>query len=208
MNSLLFLDVEAHIADAVVSEKAVHPLRLLHGISGDHRDAVEGHIVAMQRFNSLHRHGVGATSISEAPVGVVDVLRAIHTDADNDAVAPEAVAPRIVDQRGVGLHVLGEVQPLGIELLEAAIQDRCRFVVPTGGQGEGFPGMPYQSELRPGVGAFKNPLDQQWQKIQVEDPLFLPIWQIAIGAIEVAQRGRLHNHEADGPEPVEVGPDV
>ena len=104
-----------------------------------------------------------AASVAEAPVGVVDVLWAIHTDPHHDAVPPEAVAPRIVDQRCVGLNVLGEVQPLGVELLEAAMQDRRCLVVPTGGQGERFPGMPYQSELRPGIGAFQNPLDQQRQ---------------------------------------------
>ena len=117
----------------------------------------------MQGFNPLHRHGMGAAPVAEAPVGVVDVLRAIHTDAHHNLVAPEAVAPRVIDQRGVGLHVLGEVQPLGVELLEAAMQDRRCLVVPTCGQGERFPGMPYKSELWPGIGAFQNPLDQQRQ---------------------------------------------
>ena len=162
----------------------------------------------MQGFNPSHCHGVGAAPIAEAPVGVVDVLRAIHTDAHHNLVAPEAVAPRVVDQGGVGLHVLGEVQPLRIELLKAAIQDRRCLVVPTGGQGERFTGMPNQGKFRSGIGAFQNPLHQQGQQIQVKDPLLLPIGQIAIRAIEVAQRGGLHNHEADGPEPVEVGPDV
>ena len=162
----------------------------------------------MQGFNPLHRHGVGAAPVAEAPVGVVDVLRAIHTDAHHNLVAPEAVAPRVIDQRGVGLHVLGEVQPLGVELLQAAIQDRRRLVVPTGGQGEWLPGVPHQGNFRSGIGAFQNPLHQQGQQIKVKDPLLLPIGQIAIRAIEVAQRGGLHNHETDGPEPVEVGPDV
>ena len=161
MNALLLFHVEADIVDAVIAEEAVHPLRLLHGIGGEHRDAVEGHIVAMQSFNPLHRQGVGTAPVAEAAVGVVNLFRTIHADAHHDAVAVEAIAPGVVDQRGVGLHVLGELQPFGTMLSKAALQDHRGLVVPPRGQGEGFAGMPNQRKFGAGVGALEDALHQQ-----------------------------------------------
>ena len=206
VDPFLFLHVEADIIDAVVAEEAVHPLRLFHRIGGHHGNAVEGHLMAMQRLNAFHRHGVGAATVAEAPMGIVDVLRPIHADAHHDAVAAEAVAPGVVDQGGVGLNVLGELQLLGTVLLQAALKDRCGLVVPARRQSERLAGMPHQRELRAGIRTFQNATHQKRQQIQVKDPFLLPIGQVAVGAVEVAERCGLNHHEADGPEPAEVGP--
>ena len=161
MNALLLFHVEADIVDAVIAEEAVHPLRLLHGIGGEHRNAVEGHIVAMQSFNPLHRQGVGTAPVAEAAVGVVNLFRTIHADAHHDAVAVEAIAPGVVDQRGVGLHVLGELQLLRHR---RSARLHCRITVASSyhpvGKREGFAGVPHQRKLGACVGALEDALHQ------------------------------------------------
>ena len=142
MNPLLLLHVEPNVVDAVVPEEAVHPLRLFHGIFGEHRDAVERNLVPVQGFNPFHCQRVGSTAIAEATVSVVNLLRAIHADARHDPIPPEAIAPGVVDQCGVGLDVLGEIQPLGALVEEALVENPGGFVVPVGGERERLSGMP------------------------------------------------------------------
>ena len=54
-------------------------------------------VIAMEGFDALHGEGMGAASIAEAPVCVVDVLRPINADANDEAIAMEAVAPGVVE---------------------------------------------------------------------------------------------------------------
>ena len=159
VNPLLLLHVEADIVDAVVPEEAVHPLGLFHRVFRQDGDAVEGNLIAMQGFDPLHRLGVGSTTVAEATVGVMNLLRTIDADAHHDAIAPEAVAPGVIDQGGVGLNVLMEIQALGAMVRQAAMQTSGGLVVPAGRQRQRLSRMPDQRKLGPGIGALENPLD-------------------------------------------------
>ena len=96
----------------------------------------------MQGFNAFHGQRVGSAAIAEATMGIVDVLRSIHADACHDSISPEAIAPGVVDQRGVGLDVLGEVQSQSAMVGKALIKDLGGFVVPAGGESEWLSRMP------------------------------------------------------------------
>ena len=160
VNPLLFLHVEPNILDAVVAEKAVHPLRLFHGVFREHGNAMERHVISVQGLNSTHGHRMGAASMTEATVGVVNLLRTVHADAHHNPIAPEAVTPCVVDQCGIGLHMLAEIQIQGTVLHQTAVEELCGCVVPAGRERQRFPRMPDQGEFRPGVGAFEDALDQ------------------------------------------------
>jgi hypothetical protein len=80
-------------------------------------------------FDAAHGQGVGAVAVAEAAVGVVDRLGTIKAHAHHDAVAAEARAPGVVDQRAVGLDALLDHHPIGTVLGQAALDDRRGFVV-------------------------------------------------------------------------------
>ena len=98
----------------------------------------------MQGFNAFHGQCVGSTAIAESTMSVVDLLRSIHADARHDSISPEAIAPGVIDQRGVGLDVLGEIQPQSAMVGEALMKDFGGFVVPVGGESEWLSRMPDQ----------------------------------------------------------------
>ena len=96
----------------------------------------------MQGFNAFHGQSVGSAAIAESTMGVVDLLRSIHADARHDSIPPEAIAPGVVDQRGVGLDVLGEVQSQSAMVGKTLVEDFGGFVVPAGGESEWLSRMP------------------------------------------------------------------
>ena len=73
-------------------------------------------------------------------------------------------------------------------LPEAALNNCSGFVVVATGEGEGLTRMPNKRNLGSAKGTFKNALQQKRQQIQVENLLPLPIRQIAVITVEIAQR--------------------
>ena len=65
---------------------------------------VELHLVAAQRFPAAHHLLEGAVAAAVDAVGVVDLLRPVHAQADQEAVRLEKPAPVIVQQHAVGLE--------------------------------------------------------------------------------------------------------
>ena len=65
--------------------------------------------------------------------------------------------------------------------------------------------MPDQRKFRSGIGTLENPLDQERHQIEVKDPFFLAIRQVAVGAVEIAEGGGLDHHQPDGAEPMQSG---
>ena len=70
-------------------------------------------------------------------MNIVESLGAIHTHANHDAVALEALRPLIVDQRGIGLHVLFDRHTLLLECPRVFLEATGRFVVEPTGKGGG-----------------------------------------------------------------------
>ena len=163
-----------------------------------------GDAVELERFDPPHREVMGGVAVAEATMGVVDGGRSIHAHAHHDAVALEAVAPGVVDQRAVGLHVLLDHHGTAGELLHAALDDRRGFVVVAAGERERLTGVPHQRQLRPAERALQDPLQQQWQQLQIEHPPLLAIRQIAVIAVEIAEGGGLHHHQPNGAEPAQL----
>ena len=63
-----------------------------------------------------------------------------------------ALRPLIVDQRGIGLHVLFDRHALLLKVPRVVLEATGRFVVEPAGKGEGFSGMPEDRQLRPPIG--------------------------------------------------------
>ena len=69
-----------------------------------------------QLANATHGHAMGTFAVAEATMAVVNVLRTVHTDANNNVVTFEAVTPFVIDQCGIGLNMLFNDHALILEL--------------------------------------------------------------------------------------------
>ena len=87
-----------------VAKEAVDrpPMVLVGGIDGT--QDVEVDLVTAQRLPALHHQIEGALAATVQPVGVVQLARAIHTQADQKVVLLEEAAPVVVQQQAVGLE--------------------------------------------------------------------------------------------------------
>jgi hypothetical protein len=72
----------------------------------------------------------------------MDLFRPINTHPNNNAIAFKTFAPGVVDQRGIRLHVLLNLNPLLLQLSCLLTHDGSGLVVKTAGQCERFTCMP------------------------------------------------------------------
>ena len=199
MHAFLFLHVETELVNALITEEGVHPLRLFQSIRGEHGDGMEVDVSLTQGADTAHGLGKGALAVSEASVAVVDLLRSIDTHSDNDSVANKAVAPVLIDERCVGLNMLFDDHPLSLKVGGLALDDGTGLVVEACWQGQRLAGVPQDREMGTPERTFINPLQQQGQLLlEVEHIAPLAIRQVAVAAVEVAERGRLNHQQTDG----------
>ena len=71
-------------------------------------------VVLVQQPHAAQHAVERAGALARAAVAVVQERRAVHADADLDAAAADEVAPRVVDQGGVGLERLGDLEPADV----------------------------------------------------------------------------------------------
>ena len=142
---------------------------------------------------------MGSQAVAESPVAVVNVFRTVDAHADDDVVALEALTPGVINQRGIGLDVLFNHHPLALKIGRFPMDDGAGFVVKRSWQREGFSGVPENRKVGAPKRAFVHPLQQQGELLlEVEDVPLLPIWQIAVAAVEIAEGGRLDHQKTNG----------
>ena len=90
-------------AQLVAKEAVDRPsVMLVGGIDGT--QDVEIDLVTAQRLPALHHQIEGALAATVQPVGVVQLARAVHTQADQKVVLLEEAAPVVIQQKAVGLE--------------------------------------------------------------------------------------------------------
>ena len=75
-------------------------------------------------------------------MGVMDLFRSINTHPNNNAIAFKAFTPGVVDQRGIRLHVLLNLNPLLLQLSRLLTHDGSGLVIKAAGQRQGLACMP------------------------------------------------------------------
>src|SRR5690606_13218968 len=84
----------------------------------DDRQRIELHPVLAQEAEPAHDLRVGGMASAVDPVGVMEVGRAVDTDADEEVPLPEETAPVSVEERAVGLEAVEDFFAAGVPLLE------------------------------------------------------------------------------------------
>jgi hypothetical protein len=81
-------------------------------------------------------------AIPKTAMGIMDLFWPVNADPHNNLIALKALAPCIVDQRRIGLHMLLNLNPLLLKLSCLLTQDGTGLVVKAAGQRQRFSCMP------------------------------------------------------------------
>ena len=110
---------ELEVARADPLQEVVEGGGLVGVVPVQHRQRVEFDAVPLQRVDSPQDPAKGSAAGRVAPVPIVHGLRAIDADTHQEAFGRQKTPPLVVDQRGVGLQGVLDVQTrAGVALLE------------------------------------------------------------------------------------------
>ena len=191
---------ELHVAAAYAFQKMIdlQSAALAAGIDRGH--GVEGDILGGKRLQPLHDSGESRSSSLVLAELVVDVLRAVDRDSEQEAVILEETRPFAVDQSGVGLHgiayhAVGSI--LALELHGLAVEVETEH--------KRLPSVPVEHDL-PRVVRLDIFADHGLQHLQGHARLpaavnLRLVEIVAVGAVEVAERARGFHHYAEIPRP-------
>ena len=137
---------------------------------------------------------VAAEAAAGAAVGIVQEGGPIQADADGDFVAAEAFTPLRVDQDAIGLDRLidGQARGMARHRRTDAIGGGIVKIL---GNCQGFARMPQQGEIPAYERAGQDFLQNRIQKLEVEAAAVVPVWQIAVIAVEIAIGGGLDHQQ-------------
>ena len=137
---------------------------------------------------------MGAFAVACASMLIVDVLRPVYADADSNLVTPKEIAPMIINQGGVGLDSVVNVDALRTPPFDDP--DRLRIII--GRQCQGLAGMPDDIEIL---------FEQMGIEDQARDFLdrgklhgltgIGAVRQVAISAVDITETCRLKDHQTN-----------
>ena len=154
---------------------------------------MERHAVGLQAMDAGQCLVERALAAAGLAVAVVYLARAVDTDADADAAFEEQAAPFGVHQRAVGLEGMLHVD----RRRPQALDGREGFAIERYRRGHGLARVPQHDHLGAGEARGEDLAEQPRHRRLGHDVLAVAIGQVAIGAVDVAERSRLHHHHAD-----------
>ena len=152
---------------------------------------MEWHTARAKPADAGDRPVKGAAPGAAPTVDVVQPLRPVDADPDIDFGFGEEIAPRVVDQRAVGLKGVGQIDIRRLQLIDQRKSATIKF----GRQNHRLAGMPDDAE------AFFHPAGREDLRKQLGNRLFgdnrlvASVRQIAIPAVDIAKRRRLDHHQ-------------
>src|SRR5271165_1162309 len=149
------LHVEADVPDLVAEEEVVHLVGEVERRAGEDGDDVERDGVLSQPPDSLHDPAVRPQALAGLPERVVEKGRPVEADADPHGVRLDELAPRLRDQRAIGLEGMVDGQAARV----VRVDYRQRTLVKRDRQDQGFPSMPYDGEAMLDKAAGENALE-------------------------------------------------
>ena len=134
--------------------------------------------------------GRACPALPGAAVTVVQESGAVDADADVDAAAADELAPCIVHQGGVGLKGLRHLEPAGV----VPFQQGGGLFVERRGQDHRLAGVPQEREGFADQAAGEDPV-KAFSSVSSEIFRVLSVGEVAVGAVEVAERRRLDDEQ-------------
>lgn len=134
-----------------------------------------------------------AHALAGLAVGVVEKGGAVDAQADGDLLAADKVAPLLIEQGAVRLERVINASAGWEEALDGG----DGFLIPTDGYGEGLPGVPDEGEIAFDQAGGEGLLDGCLQDVHRHAPGRGAIRQIAVVAVDIAERRWLENQNGD-----------
>ena len=187
------LDVEADALHAVLHVERVQFVRVVQGLEGEHRDHVKGNAVTAKPRHPVHHAPVGPAPVPGHPLAVVQKRRPVEADADPNAVPPDEVAPRLVEQGGVGLIGVDE----RIARAVVARRDGEGLRVERAGHDQRLPRVPDHREAPPDDVALEDTGEEAIEHGETHPLGVLAVGQVAVAAVEVAEGGGLDHEQVE-----------
>ena len=195
MDAFLFFDVEAEVVDAFADKEVKNFVSVVEGFAAYDGDDVEVDAVLAKKTCTAHGLLVGAFALTGLPMRVVDGGGPVNTEPDGNVMRFNKFAPGFVNEHSVTLEGMENCQfrrCLGAD-------EREGVFVPGNRDGEGFAGVPDEGdEIADEIGA-ENLRDNGSKSLRRHAMSFRAAREIAIIAIDIAERGRLDHGE---PEPL------
>jgi hypothetical protein len=82
------------------------------------------------------------SAITKTAMGIMDLFWPVNADTYNNLIALKAFTPGIVDQRGIGLHMLLNLNSLFLQLSCLLTQNGTSLIIKAAGQRQRFSCMP------------------------------------------------------------------
>lgn len=126
-------------------------------------------------------------------MGVVEESRAVDAEADGNLLAADKVAPLLIQQDAVRLERVVDLRAWRDDALDGG----DGFLIPADRNGEGLPGVPYQGEIAFDQAGGEGLLDGGLQDVHCHAPGRGAIRQVAVVAVDIAERRWLENQNGD-----------
>ena len=97
---------ELQPAQVVLAEEVVEPLRLGDALLSDHAEDVELDAVLAEDLDGLHHPVPRRRAAEREPMPVVQLLRPIEADTEQELVLAEEPRPLVVDEGAIGLEAV------------------------------------------------------------------------------------------------------
>ena len=191
--ALGLLDIEADLVDALGKIELEQLFRLVEAGVRQDRNHMERHIVLAQAADAGDRLVECALAAAALAMKVMQFARPVEAHADTDVPVPEQRAPVGIDQRAVGLEGMPDMdgrRPHPFDRREGLAIERD-------GHDQRFAGMPDHRDLGTGPARREDLLEQPRHRRLGDDVLVRAVGQITVGAGDVAEGRRLHDHHAD-----------
>lgn len=166
---------------------------VVKGFAGDHGNDVKGDAALPEEIEPPDGGLVRAYALAGLAMGVVEKGRAVDAQADGYLLAADEVAPLLIEQGAVRLERVVDFRAGRDDALDGG----DGFLVPADGHGEGLPGVPDEGQVAFDEAGGEGLLDGGLQDVHRHAPSRGAIWQVAVVAVDIAERRWLKNQNGN-----------
>ena len=194
VRALDLLDIEPDFADSIGDEsKSNNFVRRIERPISQNGDDVEGYALVLKQTRRAHGPLVSAARPARAPVRVMQFGRAIDAKTDLGIRSREEPRPSLVEQEAVGLEAMFELEARRAALLD----EREGVLIPGERNDQRLAGVPRDLEALSDEPAVEDERAGLIHSLEAHRGRRKAVWQIAIGAVDVAERRRLQNEKPE-----------
>jgi hypothetical protein len=192
MRAFDFLDVETDLSDSILDIEIEERVRIVDRTLGENGDCMEWIPMRYELSDGANDPAEGAASRPGPAVRIVQLGRAIDAEPDFRLDAFEKPDPVIIDEKAVGLETVAQLQARR----GPAFHQIDSRLIPTEWDRERLSRVPSDVEGQGWISMAENSVTDLAERLETHPGFRGAAWQVAVAAIDVAERGRLNDEQA------------